>query len=406
MAPCACSSSCSRWGCSPGARRPPSPGSPGNPVPGGPTRGAPTCGSRWTTRAPTARRPRGVGESSPISCGLTPEEVGRAGVDDAAGPDAESLAASTARACTANAPDLVHTTTPNLARDMDRLREALGVERISYYGTSGGTTLGTTYASLFPDRVDRMVLDSVDDDTVGRQAAFRAADRAIDARFAQLPLPGPDPRARYLALLARLDREVVLFDGVRATSDALRSLLAAALRSDAAVPLLVDAVRHLDGLPGAPTEAEPAQRLGPEPAPDPGAERVASAFLGITCADPDWSHDPADYRAAVAADAAAYPVSGGARAVITACAYWTGPPTPRVPLTDSGPRNILILQNEVDPATPLDGARATRAALGDRPAMITTGVGGHGVLGRSPCATDAAVAWLVGGELPPGDRRC
>jgi pimeloyl-ACP methyl ester carboxylesterase len=350
--------------------------------------------------------PRGVGESAPISCGLTPAQVGRAGVDDAPSPDAEALAAATARACADHAPDLAHTTMPNLARDVDRLRAALGRERISFYGTSGGTTLGTTYAALFPERVDRMVLDSADDDTVGWQQAFRASNAAIDARFDRLPGALPDLRARYLALLDRLDREVVVVDGVRATSDALRNLMAAALRSDAAVPLFVDVVRYLDGLPGAPSDAELARRLGPDQAPDPGAERVTSAFLGIVCADPDWSRDPAAYRAAVAADAAAYPVSEGARAVITACAYWTGPTTPRVALTDTGPRTILILQNELDPATPLDGARRTRAALGDRAVMVTTMRGGHGVLGVDPCATAAAVSWLVDGVLPPADTRC
>jgi pimeloyl-ACP methyl ester carboxylesterase len=55
---------------------------------------------------------------------------------------------------------LNHLTTKDSARDMDSIRKALGVRRISYYGYSYGTYLGQVYATLFPGRIKRMVLDS------------------------------------------------------------------------------------------------------------------------------------------------------------------------------------------------------------------------------------------------------
>ncbi|MEO7979966.1 MAG: alpha/beta fold hydrolase [Sporichthyaceae bacterium] len=55
---------------------------------------------------------------------------------------------------------LDHMRTTDSARDMDQIRAALGVDRISYYGFSYGTYLGQVYATLFPQRVRRMVLDS------------------------------------------------------------------------------------------------------------------------------------------------------------------------------------------------------------------------------------------------------
>jgi pimeloyl-ACP methyl ester carboxylesterase len=65
------------------------------------------------------------------------------------------------KACDAALPGYLDTiTTESTARDLDEVRAALGVERISYLGTSYGTYLGAVYASLFPARVDRMVLDS------------------------------------------------------------------------------------------------------------------------------------------------------------------------------------------------------------------------------------------------------
>ena len=46
---------------------------------------------------------------------------------------------------------------------MDRLRVALGVQRIDYYGMSYGTALGSVYAQLFPSHVGAMVFDGAVD---------------------------------------------------------------------------------------------------------------------------------------------------------------------------------------------------------------------------------------------------
>src|SRR3954468_8138940 len=54
-----------------------------------------------------------------------------------------------------------HMATANVARDMDRLRAALGDARLHYYGVSYGSFLGDTYANMFPGRVGRLVIDGV-----------------------------------------------------------------------------------------------------------------------------------------------------------------------------------------------------------------------------------------------------
>ena len=58
---------------------------------------------------------------------------------------------------------LPYMTTQDSARDMDSIRAALGQQKISYFGYSYGTYLGQVYATLFPGRVRRMVLDSIVD---------------------------------------------------------------------------------------------------------------------------------------------------------------------------------------------------------------------------------------------------
>ncbi|EON31224.1 alpha/beta hydrolase-like protein [Gordonia terrae C-6] len=63
--------------------------------------------------------------------------------------------------CEARTPGLGATlTTENTARDMEVVRGLLGESKVSLYGISYGTLLMSTYATLFPQRVDRMVLDS------------------------------------------------------------------------------------------------------------------------------------------------------------------------------------------------------------------------------------------------------
>ncbi|KAJ7319325.1 Alpha/Beta hydrolase protein [Mycena albidolilacea] len=52
-------------------------------------------------------------------------------------------------------------TTVNVARDLEEMRKAIGEQYLLYWGFSYGTTLGATYAALFPEKVHRMVLDGV-----------------------------------------------------------------------------------------------------------------------------------------------------------------------------------------------------------------------------------------------------
>ncbi len=53
--------------------------------------------------------------------------------------------------------------TENTARDMDLMRESMGSKKINYLGYSYGTYLGGVYATLFPNNVESMLLDSAFD---------------------------------------------------------------------------------------------------------------------------------------------------------------------------------------------------------------------------------------------------
>jgi pimeloyl-ACP methyl ester carboxylesterase len=60
---------------------------------------------------------------------------------------------------------LPYMTTEDVARDLDSIRAAFGVAKINYYAFSYGTYIGQVYATLFPSRIRRMVLDSTVDPT-------------------------------------------------------------------------------------------------------------------------------------------------------------------------------------------------------------------------------------------------
>lgn len=95
--------------------------------------------------------PRGVGKSTPITCGLTEAEQN---FDRGYHPETYSADVAWARTvadkCREKAGDVLpYVTTRNTARDMDAIRAALGERKISYVGYSYGTYLGAVYTQMF-----------------------------------------------------------------------------------------------------------------------------------------------------------------------------------------------------------------------------------------------------------------
>ncbi|MBB1029530.1 alpha/beta hydrolase [Dietzia sp. SLG310A2-38A2] len=93
-------------------------------------------------------QPRGLEAAGALECTAGSENAG-----------ADSLAR--AKRCMDSDPEFVSSfTTENLVRDHEAVREAMGLERISFLGYSYGTAIGMMYQTLFPHRIERMVLDS------------------------------------------------------------------------------------------------------------------------------------------------------------------------------------------------------------------------------------------------------
>ncbi|WBQ03475.1 alpha/beta hydrolase [Kribbella sp. CA-293567] len=362
--------------------------------------------------------PRGMGRSTPVTCDLTtaqqasgnipPYALNAADVTKRAG-EARQIAQQCATSKTAWM--LPHVSPANTARDMDRIRIALGEEKISFAGASWGTHLGAVYTTLFPQRSDRIVLDSNLGAGGWDYASDRLWSRGVEDRFPDfakyvaanhreygLGRTASQVRAKYFELAGRLDRKPVQtpegpFDGA-----AFRLINFGFLYGSAQLPILADLWRSLDA--------------NQSPKPLPGSvdniENLISARYYMICNDAAWPKSVKSYQRNVAVDRIRYPLFGAAGANITPCAFWPEPTEPAVRITDRGPANVLMVQNLRDPATPLAGALNMRKALGARATMVTADQGGHGVypMSKNQCAKHAVTTFLLTGERPAHDYHC
>ncbi|CAL9661458.1 Tripeptidyl aminopeptidase [Streptomyces sp. enrichment culture] len=376
--------------------------------------------------------PRGVEHSTPQSCGLRdPSVSGLFPYPAADGSITKNVARAKtdAKQCADTAgKNLRYYNTANTARDMDRIRMALGEQKISYWGQSYGTYLGAVYRSLFQGRTDRMVLEGNVDptkvwanqvaDTWGKGMADRFPDAArvaaAQAGTLKLGTNVAQVTRTYLALADRLDRTPAAIPGTSMSLDGalLRNMTYALLLHNDNLPLLAKFWKAADDLShGSTTPADLAVLkevfAGTPTSPDIPADNQATMFMALTCGDAEWPHDVDGYAARTTADRERWPLTAGMPANIWACAYWDKPAETTVKVVKGGPRNTLILQNRRDHATPWESGVGLRKSLGDGSVLVGVDNGGHSVHGEgSACADKATVAFLATGHLPDKDVYC
>ncbi|MFC8712992.1 alpha/beta hydrolase [Streptomyces sp. NPDC057197] len=368
--------------------------------------------------------PRGLAPSTAVDCGLDHADLATSrlrpwpaadGSIDGNLADARRMA----DACAKNAgPLLQHLSTANEARDLDRLRAALGEDTVSAWGVSYGTYVGAVYNQLFPRRVDRMVLDSNDnpDPQQVNRAWLGAHEQGVEDTFpdfaAWASRPGnpdrlaeraSDVRPLFLDLAARLDRAPIPWPGANPeelNGNVLRQTLLDSLYAPKNYPALAKLIQ--------------AARQGtvppaPQAPPEEALQNVAAVGAGTLCNDVAWPHSAAAYEKDVADSRAAYPLTAGMPRNAMLCAAWpTAPREAPVRVTDRGPSRVLLVQNRRDVATPLGGALKLRAALGRRAVMVTVDSIGHDayLANGNPCGDRTVSRFLATGQRPAGDVYC
>ncbi|GIG92317.1 alpha/beta fold hydrolase [Plantactinospora endophytica] len=367
--------------------------------------------------------PRGVGRSTPISCGIpetTPLDL------PLPYPAADgtidrniAYARATAQGCAATAGDLLpHITTANTARDMDRIRAALGEPKTSYLGYSYGSYLGAVYASLFPQRTDRIVLDSAVDPALVWYGVWRSWGEAVALRLPDFTrwaaarddvyhlgvTPGEVERT-YYRIAERLDRSPVELPDFTVNGNFFREQTRSALYDDRNFGDLAEFWQAFADPANPPTSAT----VTPTNLAEPAVDNSLAVLYGIVCGDVTWPRDTGLYAHNAAASRRAFPATAGMPGNLWPCTFWAHRPVePPVAVTDRGPRNVLILQNLRDPATSWRNGYGLRRALGDRAAFVSVDAGGHGIYGirSGPCTDAITTEFLVSGRLPARDRFC
>jgi pimeloyl-ACP methyl ester carboxylesterase len=369
--------------------------------------------------------PRGVGRSDPIQC-----EDSLDGLFDQSFQPSTSAARTglvdgmkaLAQACAARSGDLLaHVSTADTVQDLERLRVALGEDRLSFVGYSYGTFLGASYADAYPDHVRAFVLDGPVDPTLdaaqvtlGQARGFERAlgdfladcsshpgcsfhhdgqaakaYDALRARAAHTPLAATDADGRRLNQ-TRFDAGVLqlLYLG-RPAWPQLADALDAADHGDASTLLgLADAFVGRDG--------------------EGRDDHVLEAFWAVTCLDGPVVGDVA---AATALEARAVAVAPRLGAFIVnnsfPCSVWPVPPDPPPGrLTAAGAPPILVIGTTRDPATPLVQAKALAGQL-DRGRLLVVDGEQHTAFGQgNACVDDAVTRYLVERRVPRAGTRC
>jgi len=360
--------------------------------------------------------PRGVQRSDPVTCGTS---TGSAPSDPAPSTPSEQAATieglkQFAAACEKNSPTVLpYVGSVDAARDMDRLRQALGDTGLTYMGQSYGTLLGLTYASLFPTHIRAMVLDSVIDPalsfnqiTLGQADGFETMLNAFFTWCAGTTAcawhTGADPTAALEALLS-----------AAATSPA-----PAGAGNVAGVGQLYDAV--LDSLYsqtewpqlGTALAADAAGNGSPVVALSNhyntgGSTNADDAATAIDCLDHPVSRNVASYGALARSIAASAPVFAPLLAWGEAgCAVWPVPPTrPVGPVAAPGAPPILVVGTTNDPATPYAWAVSVAKEL-DRGVLLTHEGDDHVAYFYSACVRADVQTYLVSGQTPPSGTVC
>lgn len=380
--------------------------------------------------------PRGIGQSNPLDCQNDAERERGLAVDTDPRlpgglplPELQRYNSRFAAACLkANDREyLANLATDDVARDMDRVRSALGEEKISYLGLSYGTLLGVTYAHLFPARVRHMVLDApvhpttwqadplagIQEQTIGAEgaldlyfqtcreqrttcrfgngdpaAAFDRLVTALEAKPLTVPAAPPLPAARVDGAAVLNAARLAMFSPQ--LWPALTAALIAAEKGDGRIvnALTSTLLRDRDGTPNGLLEGNTA----------------------VNCLD--WARPS---RQAIQAQAKrltdlAPRFGPGAAYATLRCTDWPVDNPDRLtgPYTGTGAPPALVIGGKLDPQTPYPWAQAMARALDGAVLLTRTGAGhgsyGHGFNG--PCIDGAVDTYLTTGTLPATGTTC
>lgn len=310
-------------------------------------------------------------------------------------------------------------TSRDSADDIEAIRRALGVPRVTLYGVSYGTKVAAAYAARHPGRVERLILDSVvtpEGPDTFQQSTFAGARRVLRRLCRGQPCRslGIDPPADLARMLARVRQRPLVGTAVdgRGRRRRLRigeaSLLNVVVEGDLNPALRADLASGLAAaLAGDPAQLLRAVLIARGEPVEP-ADLSPALFAATVCeeqAEPWPRGAPLAGRAGQVRSAVRALASGTfapfsedavlAFSVPWACRRWPEAPARSDPGRTALPAvPTLILNGTEDVRTPVEDARAVaRRIPGAR--LVEVPRTGHATLGgdTGECAAQAVEAF-------------
>ncbi|MEV5746193.1 alpha/beta fold hydrolase [Actinoallomurus sp. NPDC052308] len=315
---------------------------------------------------------------------------------------------------------LDHIKTIDSVRDMDTIRKALGNKKLDYYGASYGTYLGQVYATVFPKRVGRMVLDgNVNPKHVWYDAQLdqdRAFDKNIEYYFGwiakydnvyHLGNTQQKVHAYFYGLENTLAKKAVTSQGSAVGPDELvDGIQTAAYRRSQAVWHTYAAALS------AYKTGDVATFVGTYGVQTTGGsdDNEFAVYNAVQCTDTQWPLNWSKWHNdAVKVNKTAPFETWGNVWFNAPCLYWgakAGTPV-KVGQTKDLPKNILMFQATDDAATPYAGALELHKVLKGSHLVVQDGDRTHCIVHRGdlrPGGVDSYFdAYFLNGTLPKQD---
>lgn len=368
--------------------------------------------------------PRGVGESSPVRC--VSDEVKAEQLegdliprDDAEVAEALDEQRSNREACATNAPDMItHMSTADVAADLDRIRGALGDEKLTYVGFSYGTAIGAVYATMFPERTRALVLDgsvdptgTVHDTTLAQARGFEHTLEGFTTTCDATPACAlsPDSKSRIDQVRRQLQKHPVTVDssfGSREMGvDQFDLAFATGLYDTDTWGMLARAVDDIDD-GGAETLFVLMDRQTGRNE-DGSFDNSSDAQTMVNCADQDDRPDAAQAVDMARDIEAQVPTFGSAVGwAVVNCIDWPKASNPPPDISGEGAGPILVIGTKGDPATPYEWSEAMTAALSSATLLTYEGDGHTAFLRGGDCVNDAVTRFLVDLTQPATGTSC
>ena len=310
--------------------------------------------------------------------------------------------------------------TENTARDMDLIRESMGFETINYLGISYGTYLGGVYATLFPNRVESMFLDSAYDpqgDTAeqeyftqaeGFEKAFNNWVDWCESTPDDCSFSSGDVKADWLELYDTYDSESLFTDDDReVNAEVIDYATVSALYSRWEWSVLADALVALR---------------------DGDATQVFALADGFVGRDEDGQYGEG-YDSSVIINCASGTIEEASQdseallKKIKEIAPWYArnydvdsfgggycesafDDSEMFEIDYQGDAPIVVLGGTDDPATPLRWAEEMVTHMGPNASLLTFNGEGHSQIFNSRCVDEIAKELFKFGRKPTGDIEC